>query len=330
MLESTAVGCGVQVPVTVTGTSNANTCSLHVVGTNRPSFTWDGAGKSTYSGFVASYTGKGFGVTVSDVGLVVAPKATAPALLANISTRLRVQTGDNVLIGGFIVTGTQPKKVIIRAIGPSLALTGKLADPKLALYNSAGNILASNDDWQQSADKQTIIDSTVPPTNPKESAIVASLPPGAYTAIVSGVGSATGIALVEVYDLNTAADSRLANISTRGFVQTGNNVMIGGFILLGNAPQRVIIRAIGPSLPLAGKLADPALELHDPNGQLLAQNGDWVSDDPVAITATSVPPSNNKESAIVTTLVPGGYTAIVSGVNGSTGVAVVEAYALQP
>lgn len=326
----TASSCHVQVPVNVTGTNNANTCSLHVTAPNLDNFYWDGSGPATYTGFIANWTAHGFGVTQSGSNVMVEPKASAPALLGNVSTRLSAQNGDNVLIGGFIVTGTQPKKVIIRAIGPSLPVNGKLADPTLELRNSAGALITSNDNWKDAANRQAIIDSTIPPSDDKESAILTSLKPGAYTAIVRGVGNGTGVALVEVYDLDRTVDSKLANISTRGFVQTADNVLIGGFIVLGTEPQRVIVRAIGPSLPLANKLADPTLELHDPNGELLVRNDDWVSDQAPEIVATKVAPTNVKESAIVTTLVPGGYTAIVRGAKDTTGVAVVEVYGLQP
>jgi hypothetical protein len=328
--SGTASSCNVQVPVNVTGNNGTDKVTLRATGVNLPDFVWEGAGTPTYTGFTAAYTAKGFGVSRAGGGVVVAPKATAPALLANISTRLAAQTGDNVLIGGFIVTGTEPKKVIIRAIGPSLPLAGKLADPKLELHDSTGAIVASNDNWKDAANKQAIIDSTIPPQNDKESAILTNLAPGAYTAIVSGVSNTTGIAMVEVYDLDRTTDSRLANISTRGLVQTGDNVLIGGFIVLGSEPQRVIVRAIGPSLPIANKLNDPTLELHDPNGDLLAANNDWVSDQGAEILATKVAPTSDKESAIVATLLPGGYTAVVRGATGGTGVAVVEAYGLAP
>jgi hypothetical protein len=254
-----------------------------------------------------------------------------PTTLANISTRLRVETGDNVLIGGFIITGTQDKKVIIRAIGPSLPVPDALADPFLELHDGSGALLDSNDNWVDSPNKQAIIDSTIPPSNDLESAIVATLPANssAYTAIVRGVNNTTGVGLVEVYDLDRSVDSKLANISTRGLVQTGDNVMIGGFIVLGSSSQKVIVRAIGPSLPVSGALTDPTLELHDGNGALLESNDNWVdSANKQAIIDSTIPPSNDLESAIVATLAPGNYTAIVRGVNDTTGVALVEVYAL--
>lgn len=255
--------------------------------------------------------------------------ATAgPTVLGNISTRLRVGTNENVLIGGFIVTGTTSKKLMVRAIGPSLPFPGRLANPTLELHGSSGALLEANDNWKQSPNKQAIIDSTIPPTNDLESAIVRMVPPGAYTAIVRGVGNTTGVGLVEIYDLAPSTASKLGNISTRGQVLTGDNVMIGGMIVLGQTAQKVIVRAIGPSLPVAGKLANPTLELRDGNGALVASNDNWKSTQQAAITATTIPPTNDLESAIVSTLPPGSYTAIVRGVGGTSGVALVEVYTL--
>jgi sugar lactone lactonase YvrE len=251
--------------------------------------------------------------------------------LENISTRLRVETGDNVLVGGFIITGSQAKQVLIRAIGPSLTSFGipdVLADPVLELHDDAGTLLASNDNWMDAPNKQEIIDSTIPPSNDFESAILTTLDPGLYTAIVRGVNDTTGIALVEAYDLNLAADSVLANISTRGLVQAGDDVMIGGIIILGPDPQEVFLRAIGPSLPVTGALANPTLELHDRDGLTIASNDDWRSDQEADIMATGIPPTNDVESAILITLTPDAYTAIVRGKNNTTGIALVEAYQL--
>jgi hypothetical protein len=252
--------------------------------------------------------------------------------LANISTRLRVESGDNVLIGGFIVTGTQPKKVIVRAMGPSLPFADKLANPTLELHGPNG-LIESNDNWVDSPNKQAIIDSTVAPSNNFESAIVTTLPANGagYTAIVRGANGTTGIGVVEAYDLGSAADSELANISTRGLVGTGDEVLIAGTIVLGPASQKVIIRAIGPSLTVAGKLQDPTLELRDSNGALLQANDNWKdSPNKQAIIDSTVPPTNDLESAIVATLSANGasYTAIVRGLNNATGIAVVEVYAL--
>ncbi len=256
-----------------------------------------------------------------------------PGSLGNISTRLVAGTGDNALIGGFIITGTQPKKVIIRAIGPSLSLPGKLADPTLELRDGSGTLLEANDNWGDSPNKQAIIDSGVPPTNNLESAIVRTLPANnaGYTAILRGANNGTGVGVVEAYDLDRTADSRLANISTRGLVQTGDNVLFAGTIVVGQTSQKVIIRAIGPSLSVPGKLADPMLELRDSNGAVVESNDNWVdSPNKQAIIDSGVPPTNNLESAIVRTLSANNatYTAIVRGVNNSTGIAVVEVYAI--
>jgi hypothetical protein len=276
--------------------------------------------------------------SVTVAGTTPPPTPTpTPTTLGNISTRLSVQTDDNVLIGGFIITGTQPKKVILRGIGPSLGnanppVPGALADPVLELHSGA-TTLAANDNWMDAPNKQEIIDSTVPPTDDLESAILMSLNPGAYTAIVRGVNDSTGVALVEAYDLDRTVDSKLANISTRGLVQTGANVLIGGFIVLGSDAQKVIVRAIGPSLanatpPVTGALADPTLELHNPDGSILASNDNWRTTQEAEIIASTIPPTDNLESAIVATLPPNAYTAVVQGANETTGVALVEVYAL--
>jgi hypothetical protein len=283
------------------------------------------------NGFAPTTDQRGYSRSgVSDIGAFefngIAPP---PTTLANISTRLPVGIGDNVLIAGFIVTGTQPKKVIIRALGPSVPVSGALADPILELHDASGALLETNDNWMDSPNKQAIIDSTIPPNNPLESAIVRSVAPGNYTAIERGVNNGTGIGVVEAYDLDTSANSKLANISTRGFVQTGDNVLFAGTIVVGQASQKVIIRALGPSTGVPGALADPTLELHDGNGALLEANDNWVdSPNKQAIIDSTIPPTNNLESAIVRTLTPANYTAIVRGVNNTTGIAVVEVYAL--
>ncbi len=254
-----------------------------------------------------------------------------PTTLGDISTRVRVQTGDNAMIGGFIITGTEPKTVIVRGIGPSLPVPGALADPVIEVHGPSGELLATNDNWNDSLTRQQVIDSGLAPTNDLESALWGVINPGAYTVVVRGKNDATGIGLFEVYDLDQTGDSKLANVSTRGFVGTGDNVMIGGTIIVGNDPARVLLRAIGPSLTNFGvpsALQNPNLELHDGNGALIASNDNWRTDQEAEIIATGIPPSNNLESAIVRDLAPGNYTAIVRGVNGTTGIAVVEAYGL--
>ena len=264
---------------------------------------------------------------VSDIGSFELG-GTIPKTLGNISTRLSVGTGDDVLIGGFIITGTHSKSVLLRAIGPSLHLTGALANPTLELHDSSGVTIGTNDDWQTNANKQEIIDTGIAPVDPLESALLVNLDPGLYTVIVRGLNDETGIALVEAYDLDRMTDAKLANISARGFVQAGDNVMIGGFILAGTESEDVLIRAIGPSLPVMGALADPILELHDANGSILATNDNWRDSQEEEIAATGIPPADDAESAIVMTLAPAAYTAIVRGVDDTTGVALVEVYGL--
>jgi hypothetical protein len=257
---------------------------------------------------------------------------SAPAILANISTRLRVGTGDNAMIGGFIITGTQQKAVIVRGIGPSLLMPGALADPVIEVYGSAGQLFATNDNWRDDpTDSQQIIDAGLAPTNHLESARYGMINPEAYTVVVRGKNDATGLALFEVYDLDQSVDSKLANISTRGFVETGDNVMIGGTIVMGSLPAKVLFRAIGPSLTnfgVSNALGDPVLELYDGNGGLIAINYDWRDTQEAEIIATGIPPANDLESAIVRDLSPGNYTAIVHGLNNTTGVALVEIYNL--
>ncbi len=251
-----------------------------------------------------------------------------PGTLGNISTRLRVQTGDNAMIGGFIITGTQPKTVIVRGIGPSLPIPGALADPVIEVHGSSGQLLATNDNWNDSLTRQQIIDSGLAPSNALESALWGTINPGAYTVVVRGINNTTGIALFEVYDLDQTADSKLANISTRGFVETGDHVLIGGMIVIGENPLTAIVRAMGPSLPVPGALGDPILELYDGNGGLIAVNYNWRDDQEEEILATGIPPSNDLEAAIVRDFAPGNYTAILRGLNNTTGMALVEAYGL--
>lgn len=268
---------------------------------------------------------------------------TPQAKVLNVSTRLPVQTGDNVLIGGFIITGRDAKKIIVRGIGPSLSgvgITGALADPRLEVHNSSGALVARNDNWGVTqpggaipGDQQDEIQASgLAPTNDQESAIIATLEPGNYTAVLQGVNGSTGIGVVEVYDLNQATPSKLANISTRGFVNTGDNVMIGGFIVRpgGGTETRVVVRAIGPSLKpgIANALDDPTLDLHDSSGATIASNNNWKDSQQTEIQNTGLAPTNDAESAILTSLTPGAYTAVVRGDNNTTGVAVVELYNL--
>ena len=257
---------------------------------------------------------------------------------ANISTRMDVGTGNNVMIAGFIVSGSQSKTIIVRALGRTLGSYGvanALNDPMLELHNSSGATIATNDDWQTGSQASQISSSGYAPTNSNEPALIATLPAGAYTAIVRGYNSSTGVALVEMYALDTLS-TRLSNISTRGQVGTDQNVLIGGLIINGSTSKKLIVRAVGPSLAsppfsLSGTLSNPTLELHDSSGNLLASNDDWGSGTQAAtISASGYQPSNARESAIIATLASGNYTAIVRGVNNSTGIALVEAYDLDP
>jgi hypothetical protein len=286
-----------------------------------------------------------------DIYYVRPSAALLPASLGNISTRSFVQTGEHVMIGGFIVQGSGPKRVIIRAIGPELTqfgITNPLDNPTLELHDQARALIGRNDNWQTTIPGGVITGNQVndiqnsghAPTAASESAIIATLQPGNYTAIVRGLGNTTGVGLVEVYDLNPGASSSLGNISTRSFVQTGQNVMIGGFIVQGTGRKRVIIRAIGPELTPFGindVLANPRLEMHNGTGALIASNNDWqttiirgiiTSNQVSDIQNSGHAPTAPSESAIIANLPPGNYTAIVRGVNNTTGVALVEVYDL--
>jgi hypothetical protein len=265
------------------------------------------------------------------------PTATQGPIAAqavNLSTRMRVQTGDNVGIGGFIIDGSAPKHVLLRAIGPSITgLSGALADPVLELHGPAGFATVTNDNWRDDPLQEAAILATgFAPSNNLESAIDATLNPGAYTAVVRGKNNTTGIALIEVYDLSQAVLAKLANISTRAFVDTGDGIVIAGFILGNHAGNdRIIARGIGPSLSAFGvpnALANPTLELRDNNGALLRANNDWQEDSAQAaeLTAAGLAPTNPLESGIAATLPPGTYTALLAGANNGTGNGVVEIY----
>ena len=259
---------------------------------------------------------------------------------ANISTRLPVGTGDNLLITGFIIQGPagSTKKVLVRGIGPSIPLNGVLADPTLELRDSGGALLASNDNWRTTqigglitADQVAEIQAAnLAPTNDAESTLIATLAPGSYTAQIRGANNTTGIGVAQAYDLSLTSPAKLANVSTRGFVQAGDNLMIGGFIIV-NGPLRVVVRGIGPSLipfGIPNALADPTLELRDGNGALVLANDNWRQTQEAELTATGLQPSNDLESALVMTLQPGGYTALLRGTNNGVGVGVLEVFAL--
>jgi sugar lactone lactonase YvrE len=257
------------------------------------------------------------------------------AQLLNISTRARVLTQDEVLIGGFIITGTQNKTVLIRGIGPSLSAFGlavPLTDPTLELHDHTRALIASNDNWKDSQQSQ-ISATGLAPSSDFESVILATLAPGAYTAVLRGKAMTTGTGLVEIYDVDQNANTQITNLSSRGFVGTGDDVMIGGTIFRGSpgAAYRILVRAIGPSLAsfgVASPLLDPALSLHDANGNVIATDDNWKDSQQLEIAATGLGPTDDRESVIIATLPAGAYTAIVRGVNGTTGVGLVEVFNL--
>jgi hypothetical protein len=338
------------VPVTFTangspeganGTFSTSGSRIAVVNTNAggvaiaPVFTANGQAGT----YVMNATAPGAGTTaftLTNLGLAPTPTPPPAAQALNLSTRMRTDTGNNVAIGGFTITGAVPKHVIIRGIGPSLtkfgfAASDVLADPTLEVHGPGAFGTITNNNWRDSQEAQIKVDG-LPPTNDLESAIDATLPPGAYTALVKGSGNTAGICLFEVYDLDTAAASKLANLSTRAVVGIGNNIVIAGFVL-GNSQgsDRIVVRGLGPSLASFGItnfLQDPTLELRDENGSLIVANNDWQDNAAQAtqLTAASLAPTDAKEAAIAATLPPGLYTAILAGLNNGTGVGTVEVY----
>lgn len=314
----------------------------HVLGLDHP----DTAGQHV-SAIMNSEVSNVYRLQPDDIAGARAIYNTGPAyqnavdapVLANISTRALVGNGDDVLIGGFIIQGNEPATVIVRAIGYSLrtqGITNPLTDPLITVYDSNQREIARNDDWFTGATPQEIASYHLDPPNSIESALLLSLQPGEYTAIVSGFVNADentppGIGLFELYDLHTTG-GRAGNLSTRGQVGLGENVLIGGFIIGGDVAKPIILRALGPSLGAAGvtdPLADPSVELHDGNGNLLQSNNDWgTGPDAGEISREGFAPKNAKESALSATLNPGAYTAIVRGEDSSTGVGLVEVYDL--
>jgi hypothetical protein len=266
--------------------------------------------------------------------LLFQPARASANNLINISTRASVQTGQGVTIGGFIVTGTDSKRVVIRGLGPTLTqfnVSGVLADTFLTLFDGNSNVLWTNDNWKDT--QQTAIQATgLAPPNDLESAILQILPPGHYTVALSGKNGTTGVGLVEVYDTNTGAFANLTNVSTRGFVGTGQNVMIGGFITSGgNGSTQIVVRGLGPTLGqlgVSGALADPFVALVDENGMAVRANDNWKNTQQAAIQATGLAPPNDLESAMVVTVAAGHYTAVLQGNGGGTGIGLVEVYKL--
>ena len=287
--------------------------------------------------FSRDNTSTGWGSGNGDVAPPYLINFVTDPRLVNLSTRATVETGAAILIGGFIIEGNAPKKIIVRAIGPSLGLPpfnlpNVLVNPQLTLFD-ANNQIASNDDWQtnSAADIQTIQDAMLAPADPRESAIVQTLAPGAYTAQVSGVSNTQGNALLEVFDVDSSSVATAVNISTRAKVETGNNVVIAGFIVEGNAAT-ILMRGIGGSLGappfnIPGALADPTLELHNEAGAVIATNDNWQQNaNAAAITATGLAPTQAAESAILMTLPAGAYTCILRGVGSGTGIGRIDVY----
>ena len=245
---------------------------------------------------------------------------------------MRVQAGDDVLIAGFIVQGSEHKRILVRGVGPSLATFGiadPLQDPTLELNASGGTLLASNDNWLQNVNAPEIVASGLAPSNPNESALLLFLPPGTYTAVLRGKGGSSGIGLLEVYDLDAGNATTVVNISTRGFVLTGDNIMIAGLIITGNETSALVLRGIGPSLSDVGVpsvLANPFLELHDGNGALIQANNDWRESQEIPLQRIGLAPTNNLESAILIFVPPGNYTAVLKDADGGTGNGLVEVY----
>ena len=319
-------------PFTFSATSDNSSVSVALKGTNLL-VTGNSAGSAhvtvTATDFDGASISQMFTVTVT----------TAPGRLVNLSTRMEVGTGDNALIAGFIIRGSTPKRLAIRALGPTLleqfGIAGALEDPVLELRASDGSLLASNDDWADAANMQEMIDLGLDLSEPFESEILATVPVNgdtAYTAVVRGYNDITGVGVVEVYDLDSGPGSTLLNISTRGQVGTDPHALIGGFTLGGTESKTILVRAIGPSLSafgVANALVDPTLELHNAQGGLVDSNNDWIdSPQKTQIQNSGLAPTNTKESAIVQLLPAGAYTAVVHGTNGGTGVGSVEVYQL--
>jgi hypothetical protein len=351
VLEAPAITSAASASFTV-GTAGAFT--ITTTGSPTPTLTLDGAqpawlsfvdntdGTATLSGTPDAGSDLAYSFTITarngvspvatqNFTLLITP-VPAGAQLVNVSTRLVIQTGSKVGIGGFIITGTAPKKVLIRGLGPTLTTFGvanALQDPMLELHDGTGAVLTSNDDWK--IPQQAAIEATgLAPRHDREPAILLDLQPGSYSAIESGKNGTTGIGLIEVYDVDVLSTSQLSNISTRGLVQTGNNVMIGGFIVNGASGSiNLVVRVLGPTLTkfgVANALADPTLQLYDGNGTVIASNNNWKDSQQTKIQNSGRQPPNNLEPAIAVTASPGHYTAVVRGNNNTTGVALVEVY----
>ena len=267
------------------------------------------------------------------ISTCLAAAQSTNARLANISTRALCQTGDAVLVTEFIVQGTGSESFVSRGIGPSLfdfGVPDALRDPMITLFNARGNQLDFNNNWMQNPDRQEIMDSGLAPGFRREAAIIDTLEPGIYTIVEQGKNQSEGDALTEIYDL-FAGGLKISAAGTRAFISTGENIMISGIIITGTDPLPLLIRALGPSLSnagLANPLQDPILELHDGNGSLIASNDNWKDTQQTEIGATGLAPIDDREAAMVITVFPGFYTAVVAGAGGTTGLGFVQFYSL--
>jgi cyclophilin family peptidyl-prolyl cis-trans isomerase len=321
-------GIGEISPLTFSATSDNASVSVTLSGTNLLV-----QGNSVGTAHVTATATDLDGAKVSQTFTVNV--VAAPGRLIQLSTRMQVGTGDNALIGGFIMNGSAPKRLAIRGIGPSSGLSGALADPVLELHDSSG-VIATNDNWGDAANKQEVIDANLVPGSPNESVILTTVPSSTtnafYTAVLRGANNTTGLGLVEVYDLDSGPGSTLLNISTRGQVGVDPNALIGGFFVGGTESKRILVRAIGPSLSAFGvpnALVDPTLEFFNGQGTKIDSNDNWMdSPQKTEIQNSGLAPTNAKESAILQTLAAGPYTAVVRGANSGTGVGSVEVYQL--
>jgi len=312
-------------------------------GANDWTYTIEHTTESDSGSYTVSITNNGYTVGSDAAALTVSELPSTRVI--NLSTRAQVGTGANILIAGFIINGSTPKQMLIRALGPTLSnysVKNPLADPTLKIVDGAGNTVVTNDDWQSTSNLDdfntaTTKSNAIPlPNGSKDAALVTTLNPGGYTALVSGKSGATGIALVELYEVDTNTSNQLVNISSRAAVGTGDAVTIAGIIVSGSVPKKFLVRAIGPGLQsrgVPGFLADPNFQVVDSASNVVAANDNWETSDTLADTKSvttqvnAVPlDAGSKDSALTVTLAPGGYTVVVRGTGGTSGVALVELY----
>ena len=270
-------------------------------------------------------------LSLSFCSVLAIPQPATASDLSNLSTRLTAGVGDDVIITEFIVQGNGTETLLLRGLGPSLALSNPLKNPTMTLFDARGRVLDTNNDWVRSPDRDAIEATGLAPSDEREPAILHTFGPGLYTAVVRGVRNTIGVAVAEMYSLSVGDATQITGVGTRGFVGTGDTVLISGFIISGSEPLPILLRGLGPSLSDRGvdhALADPAMELYDGNGQLVALNDNWMDSNAQAIIDTGLPPMNELESAILVTMQPGAYTVIVRGLNSGTGTGFVQVYDL--